>query len=105
MTAFASYTNASCLEHFPKIHLTRFSLSQALTCGVMTVIGTNRASSLTVSGVNFECAVANLAEAFAQSMRTRAVAMSSEALPYDLHGTQHGFAQNLACLYSYQYCL
>ncbi len=69
MTAFASYTDARCLEHFPTVHLTRFSLTQALTCGVKTVIGTNRASSSTVSGANFECADAHLAEAFAQSRR------------------------------------
>ncbi|KAL0027254.1 hypothetical protein WJX77_007086 [Trebouxia sp. C0004] len=51
MTAFAAYTDASCLEHFPTVHLTRFSLTQALTCGVKTVIGTNRASASTVSVV------------------------------------------------------
>ncbi|KAL0047800.1 hypothetical protein WJX82_000227 [Trebouxia sp. C0006] len=49
MTAFASYTDATCLEHFPTVHLTRFSLTQALTCGVKTVISTNRASSSIVS--------------------------------------------------------
>ncbi|DBA71775.1 TPA: hypothetical protein ACH3X2_011041 [Trebouxia sp. C0005] len=51
MTAFAFYTDASCLEHFPAVHLTRFSLTQALTCGVKTVIGTNRGSSPMVSAV------------------------------------------------------
>ena len=96
MTAFAFYTDASCLEHFPAVHLTRFSLTQALTCGVKTVIGTNRGSSPMVSGASFVCAAANVAEAFAQSRRTRAVAMFPEALPYVLHDSQHGFAQNLA---------